>query len=197
MLPTLRLKPRHLIHKLLALSVFTACFHAGAQSLNHPEVAGSYMGLTYPQGSSDSDSQESDVLRPLTEDDTAMRLTVGQPWATGIHLEYGLQQMTLTSSKDISLEGVRGNNVQLQMGSISTMFFLPGPADVYPFVKLGVAAVSAGHEQEFVGTTISSVGVVVPLTKGWSARVELERIDRLGVAGQSRTQAYAGIQIPI
>lgn len=191
-MPTPRLAEK--IRRIAAgLTVLCAAQCAMANGLLHPELSGSYVGLTYPQTTSGSPNTLAESELVLAhEDDTAVRLTLGHPWAQGLHLEYGLQQMRLRSVGES-----HNSPVSMQAGSISTMLFLPGAGDIYPFVKFGIAAISAGSKQDFVGTTIGSVGFIYPFMKGWSARFELERIDKFGASGKDRTQAYAGIQIPL
>lgn len=182
--------------------IFSALFAASVSTLSyangliHPELKGSYVGLTYPQ-STLAGGETVEPLKPANhQGDHDMRLTVGHPWQSGVHLEYGLQQMQMASTS-LSSNGTASEVMRMQAGSISTMFFLPGASDIYPFFKVGVAAISAGVEQDFVGSAIGSIGVIYPLTKGWSARLEIEHINRFGASGVRRTQAYAGIQIPL
>lgn len=181
------------MRKLAMLSLF-AVFSAAAGSVCAEDLyslprdlQGSYMSVAYPQADILSESG-SGGLKPL-QDDAGSRLTLGYRLNKGLHLEAALSNMRYQPP------GGGPGYMSSQAGSLSTVLYLPLTHTFQPFLKLGVAAVSAGSERDFVTSPVRAVGMVIPLDKGLSARIEIERFDKFGYRGGEVTTAYAGIQI--
>lgn len=153
------------------------------------DLKGGYVSVVYPQGEIAGASSGMLGFQPAPGDAGA-RLTLGYRLNEGVHVE-----AALANTRYMKGPGLISDEVPAQTGSIATLLYMPISTYAYPFVKVGMATVSVGYGQDYVTTPMSGVGVVVPLGSDWSARFEVERLDRFGTEKGQFTQAFVGVQI--